>query len=290
MDRINGANWADIGGGKRGFRKKNKAAGISGTEITETFLNDVQEELCGAISDAGIMPTAGNRTQLSAAIQTFIQRGQPLNGGTAGGTATALTCTLVPAPPAPVAGQQIFVKTSSAATGPATLNISSLGAQSIVWPDGSAISAGDWAAGTMLSLAFNGAAWQLSAGYSTVGKTQNVSENSTKLATTAWVTAAMATLAATAGFSGLFGSNGYIKLPIWFGGLIIQWGTATVSGLASQSFSFPLAFPTSCLQIVGSDIGGSTTSMGITPVTNAAYTVFLPSAGTKTFRFIAVGS
>ncbi len=42
--------------------------------------------------------------------------------------------------------------------------------------------------------------------------------------------------------------NGWQKLP---GGLIIQWGVAMVSYGTAFTGTFPIAFPTSCLNIVG---------------------------------------
>ena len=68
MDRVNGARTVDIGGGKRGFRSQNRAAGINGTEVTATFLNDVQENLAAVIEGAGLALAAGDWTLLRRAI------------------------------------------------------------------------------------------------------------------------------------------------------------------------------------------------------------------------------
>lgn len=86
--------------------------------------------------------------------------------------------------------------------------------------------------------------------------TQANADNSTKLATTGWVYAAMATIAAAAGFAVSFATNGYIKFPSWFGGLILQWGSLSVtSGAAgvggTANGSFPVAFPSQALFITG---------------------------------------
>jgi hypothetical protein len=43
-------------------------------------------------------------------------------------------------------------------------------------------------------------------------------------------------------------SNGYSKLP---SGLIIQWGVTSASTAAARNVTFPLAFPTACLNLTG---------------------------------------
>lgn len=47
---------------------------------------------------------------------------------------------------------------------------------------------------------------------------------------------------------------GFQKLP---GGLIVQWGETGVTGENPQEFSYPIAFPTASLVIVGSDAGAT---------------------------------
>ncbi len=50
------------------------------------------------------------------------------------------------------------------------------------------------------------------------------------------------------GFAISLGANGYIALPSWLGGLILQWGHTTVAGFdITHTTSFPLRFPTTCL-------------------------------------------
>ena len=69
MDRVNGNNPVDIGDGRRGFRSQNAAAGIAGTEVTSKYLNDVQEEICAVIENAGLGLDAENQQQLWEALQ-----------------------------------------------------------------------------------------------------------------------------------------------------------------------------------------------------------------------------
>ena len=76
--------------------------------------------------------------------------------------------------------------------------------------------------------------------------TEASTDNSTRIATTAW---------AKVGFAISLGGAGYIKFPTWLGGLIIQWATSSVTTNAGgdQSISFPIAFPTGRTQVLVSN-------------------------------------
>lgn len=71
MDRINGADTIDIGGGRRGFRDENLAAGAAGTEVTALWLNMLQEEILKVTAEAGLAPSEGDWTQLWQALQNL---------------------------------------------------------------------------------------------------------------------------------------------------------------------------------------------------------------------------
>lgn len=73
MDRVNGADWYDIGGGKRGFRSQNAGIGVAGTEVTSAWLNDVQENILRVITDAGLTPATGAWNLLSDAIKRAVR-------------------------------------------------------------------------------------------------------------------------------------------------------------------------------------------------------------------------
>jgi hypothetical protein len=75
------------------------------------------------------------------------------------------------------------------------------------------------------------------------------SDDSTRVPNTSWFyTGALAAVATALGFVFSKASPGYIKLPSFLGGLIIQWGEATVSG--TTNVYFPLVFPTAALGLV----------------------------------------
>lgn len=252
MDRINGADTIDIGGGRRGFRDENLVAGAAGTEVTALFLNMVQEEILKVVTEAGIEPSEGDWTQLWQALQILglapdarsrrwlavismtlsSAPGAPATGDTylvptgatgiwathvgaiaqwsgsawsyltppdghgislpdgrvferiggtyveklaldaqsgkwnyalAGGTANALTATLIPTPAALVAGMVVRLKVATTNTGAATLNVNGLGAVSILRGSGDALDAGELVAGDVVSFIYDGAAFRYAA-------------------------------------------------------------------------------------------------------------------------------
>lgn len=49
------------------------------------------------------------------------------------------------------------------------------------------------------------------------------------------------------GFSISLNPNGYIVLPSWLGGFVLQWGFVASAGAANGNVNYPMAFPTACL-------------------------------------------
>lgn len=69
MDRTSASNYADIGGGKRGFRDRNLGTGTRGTTHAAADRNALQEELLAVIEEGGLTPNAAVWTQLRDALR-----------------------------------------------------------------------------------------------------------------------------------------------------------------------------------------------------------------------------
>lgn len=108
----------------------------------------------------------GNGTaRTDAASVAQLQDSAPLWGGTAGGTADALTVTLTPAIAAYAAGQRFAFLSASVNTGAATLNVNGVGTKNIRKGTGStALVAGDIPAGTIVEVIYDGTQFVLQRG------------------------------------------------------------------------------------------------------------------------------
>ena len=97
--------------------------------------------------------------------------------------------------------------------------------------------------------------------------------------------------------SASFSANGYIKLPSWLGGLMVQWGR-TAQGSYNENTVFAAGgFPTACYSVVVSpEKSGAVTVAGVNTITTTSFKVagdyytgatFLNA--TLTFYWIAIG-
>lgn len=85
--------------------------------------------------------------------------------------------------------------------------------------------------------------------------------------------------------------NGYQKLP---GGLILQWGRASTSAAGTAAITFPIAFPTACLNtyatISAAAVAGSNTmSIDRSSLTPVGATAWVGTASVRDFSFFAIG-
>lgn len=156
MDRINGADTIDIGGGRRGFRNENLILGQAGTEVTALWLNMVQEEIISIILDGDMVPDAADWAQLRKSLYKQSQAGK-WNYSVAGGSANALTAVLTPVPADYNAFKKITLKTPNFdILDNATLNVNALGALPIVKMRGAPIRKGDIPPNTLIDLFCDG--------------------------------------------------------------------------------------------------------------------------------------
>jgi hypothetical protein len=93
----------------------------------------------------------------------YYAAGVPIWGGTAGGTANALTVTSTPAPTARFPGLMFNFLAAAANTAAATLNDNGLGAAAIRRPDNSALLPGDVLPGELVQVVWDGTLWRLCA-------------------------------------------------------------------------------------------------------------------------------
>lgn len=84
------------------------------------------------------------------------------------------------------------------------------------------------------------------------------------------------------------GQNGYIFLPSWLGGICIQWGYE-VTNATGTTHSFPIAFPSSVFQIIGSDRGVITLETIALEVATTTQYRARSSGATPGFAYLAIG-
>jgi hypothetical protein len=121
----------------------------------------------------------------------------------------------------------------------------------------------------------------------------NYSRGPASAATTVTGTDAIAFLTA-AGFAGnkSIGANGYYKLP---GGLIIQWGSASIAGSSQLTIAFPVAFPTACDVVVPCYMDTPTSAsmpgapVGVGSLTTTNFALANGASAAHTLGWIAIG-
>lgn len=134
---------------------------LATAEEVNAILQDMADALTASVAADNQTPitAAGNAANKFAPISQ-LQGGAFLWGGTAGGTATALTCSLSPAITAYAAGTRILVVTSAAAEGASDVAVNGLAAKAIKTTENADIAAGDWASGALLDLVYDGTAFR----------------------------------------------------------------------------------------------------------------------------------
>ena len=94
---------------------------------------------------------------------------------------------------------------------------------------------------------------------------------------------------AQAGFAISLANPGYIKLPAFLGGLILEWGVATSITSTPSIVSFPLVFPTGCISVVATTFGSAGFVTNIEYWNPTGFQVANNSGGVLGASWIAVG-
>lgn len=317
MDRINTATKAlDLfGPGKHGFKDGNLSLAIQPTALDAAFFNDLQEEAIGVIEGAGLVPAAGNRTQLRQAIDIMIARatGNDFKASVRAAT-TANIASLAGGAPntidgvALAANDRVLVKDQATASQNGIYVVTTLGTGAngtwmrAVDSDG----AGELTSGAVVAVEegtlYTDSQWMLTTdGAITIGTTSltfvrkdfgsyasNAESQAFSLTGKAISPATLAQ--ALKGSNQSLAASGYQKLP---GGLIIQWGTGTTVSGGPTSVTFPIAFPNTTLTAALTITSGSPSTQNAvllsTSFSNTSLTAY-SSAGTNVgFAFIAIG-
>lgn len=93
------------------------------------------------------------------------------------------------------------------------------------------------------------------------------------------------------GISFMLGSVGYICLPTWMGGVIIQWGTGIGASTYDFGISFPIAFPTACWgATVSCDYTAESGNVGYVACKKERTRLVCRSSGTYSTNWIAIGA
>ncbi len=192
---------------------RNTAAAVKGSIVPAAAIEGPQRELVNLIAAAGITPDGGDLQQIAKAIQS-----NRLRSAVAAGSANAVTATLNPVPANIGVGFRVTLKLSVALSPGATFSPNGIAAATIKLMSGADIRTGDTAAGQVVDLVWDGAAWQL--------QTPN-------------------TIPAQ-----LLVASGYVKLSE---GVIFQWGTITGNANGFGTITLPIAFPNACFGVVLTD-------------------------------------
>ena len=93
-----------------------------------------------------------------------------------------------------------------------------------------------------------------------------------------------------AGFSMSIAANGYIALPTWLSGLIIQWGRVQTDGTGQVTFTLPISFQNEGFVLVATrnSTGAYEPCGGYFPSKNTGY--LKSSVLNNTFSYVAIGN
>lgn len=260
---------AGFGSGEAAANQANKAL-RQGTFMAAVVATFMANQLAAAVNDDGDLATAV--TNLGGALAAFVSNKAPLVSPALTGTPTA--------PTASAADNTTKIATTAFVSGA----ISTLSTAVT-----SAITSAVAGLAPLASPAFTG---------TPTAPTQSAGNNTTRLATTAFVTAAVGVLASTvaSNLSAAITSiqswvSANFTTPSQVSGIIgahIQGGIYTTTG-TYDVFNFPTPFNNSVIAITATDDGPDMRSVGVSAISLSQFQVFSPAAGTG-INVIAVGN
>ena len=108
---------------------------------------------------------------------------------------------------------------------------------------------------------------------------------------------ALLAMATAAGFAISLAANGYLKLPSWLGGLMLQWGILAHSStdMSTATATFPLAFPNACFSVTANEEVSSKAAMvTVSSIGTTQFSVLVANRSVGTAigtqaRWIAIG-
>lgn len=288
MHRIDTATSAvDLfGAGKNGFRNGNKAEGISATDLTAEFFNDVQENLARLIEAAGIALVKGDYTQLLTALRSagLFQTPAQFDNSTKAATTEFVQRAL--GNRRGYANLAVNNTTLLAADAGRQFNITSVAVTTYLpllseVQEGTAYHFKNTGGATNNTVDRSGADVILANNVPiTSVNVQNGDDLTVIKIAGAWVAVGSAALKYSATFGASLAAPGYQKLP---SGLIVQWGSVVTSASASVAVTFPVAF-TSAAYVALTGCGqGSSVSATFDNLTATGMNVsgWTPSTGAR---------
>ncbi len=250
------------------------------------------------LTGLGAATTNGDalRFENIASIQTSVGsslQAQTYTAFTTGGSSTAYTLTPTPAITAYAAGQSFWVIFHTASGAAPTLAISGIATPPNLVRETATgtlanIAASEIPAGSYQVVGVSATQYKViglpikSLADGSTAVTQASSDNSTKVATTAW---------AKVGLSVSMGNSGYIKFPTWMGGFTFQWGQASTAASTLVVVTYPTAFgATAYLTLATQRTGASTANITSTDTGNSTqFTIYSNPSSTATFSWFAIG-
>lgn len=238
-----------FGPGKHGFSAGNPAGGVPATFLSPDWSDGVQQEHINLIEGAGLVAsgadltqvrqavkrlTGGNVTTVNFAVSPFAltadHAGMVLVDATAGNVVINL-------PPANVLVglPYVFRRVDTTAN---TVTVNRAGADSI--DEGGASFA--LTSKAIQQVRSNGATtWSTVAPVAATQAETDAGTDDAKFVTP---------LKLRSGFAISLSSSGYIKLPAWLGGLVIEWGNVATLTTGDVTVTFPLAFPAAARSVL----------------------------------------